>query len=161
MSKIQSTRPSRVEAIGALLAARPDAFFVFSNGLTAREAAHFFSDARCFYCLHAMGEALAVGIGLARVRPGLDIVVVEGDGNALMGLAAWSMMPVPNLHYVVIDNGLFETTGSQPVPSLPVLPSWCTRIEIAPGKADTPNPPLPKQTWQICSDWLASRVGAT
>jgi phosphonopyruvate decarboxylase len=154
MNEQTQVLPSRVSAIGTLLVTYPRAFFVFSNGLTAREAAHFHRDERSFYCLHAMGEALAVGIGLAQARPRLPIVVVEGDGNALMGLAAWAMMPLDNLHYVVLDNGQFETTGGQSVPALPILPAWCHRIAIAQGKADTPNPPHPESTWHACRAWL-------
>jgi pyruvate/2-oxoacid:ferredoxin oxidoreductase beta subunit len=145
---------NRPDTLRALLSAHPDAFVVLSNGLTAREAAHFHRQERCLYLLHAMGEALAVGVGLAQARPELEVVVIEGDGNALMGLAAWSLMPLPNLRYYVLDNGLFETTGGQVLPPLPAVPSWCTVVPIAPGKADTPNPPPPAEIWRDCRRWL-------
>lgn len=144
----------RIEAIRRIKAAHPGAFFVFSNGLTAREAAHFADGPEHFYLLHAMGEALSVGIGLALARPELTVVVVDGDGNALMGLAAWSMMPVANLRYYVLENGVYETTGGQPLPRLPWRPGWCTVVPVAPGPAPTPNPPPPKATWARAKAWL-------
>lgn len=148
---------SRPEIIRDLLDAHPDAFFVLSNGLTSREAAHFHRQDRCFYLLHAMGEALSVGVGLAQAQPNLEVVVIDGDGNALMGLAAWSLMPLPNLHYYVLDNRSNETTGGQPLPPLPWWPEWCIVIPIALGRAETPNPPLPTDIWRACRDWMMRR----
>jgi thiamine pyrophosphate-dependent acetolactate synthase large subunit-like protein len=147
---------SRADAIARILAAHPNAFFILSNGLTAREAAHFHRSDRCFYLLHAMGEALSIGIGLAMARPTLEIVVIEGDGNALMGLAAWSLMPQPNLTYYVLANGVHETTGGQALPTFPFIPKWCSVLPIATGKTETPNPPPPAEIWQCCQRWLGS-----
>ncbi len=144
----------RARAIGEILEANSQAFVVLSNGLTSREAAHFHRSSRCFYMLHGMGEALAVGIGLAKARPDIEVVVIEGDYNALMGLASWSLMPVPNLEYYVLQNGVAETTGGQPVPALPALPSWCRTVDIEAGMAQTPNPPSPESIWKDCQQWL-------
>jgi hypothetical protein len=148
---------NRVDALRYIFSRHRDAFFVLSNGLTSREAASFADQENSFYLLHAMGEALSVGIGLATSRPDLPVVVIDGDGNALMGLAAWSMMPVANVSYYILRNGLFETTGGQPLPGLPVTPAWCTVIEVTPGKAQTPNPPPPLAIWQRTQGWLAAR----
>jgi hypothetical protein len=146
---------NRLETIEHLLAAHPESFFVFSNGLTAREASFFYKQSRCLYMLHAMGESLSVGIGLAQACPDLQVVVVEGDGNALMGLSAWSMMPVPNIVYYILENHSYETTGGQILPDLPAIPDWCNVIPISKGKCNTPNPPLPKDIWNDCVNWLS------
>lgn len=146
---------SRIAAIEDLLNAHPRAFVLLSNGLTSREAAHFHRSERCFYMLHAMGETLAVGIGLARSRPDLEVVVIDGDGNALMGLSSWSLMPVRNVKYYVLANGAYETTGGQSLPGLPFVPSWCTIVPILEGTAATPNPPLPETIWKNTQDWLS------
>jgi thiamine pyrophosphate-dependent acetolactate synthase large subunit-like protein len=145
---------NRVDAIRWIQDRHPGAFFVYSNGLTSREAAHLADRPENFYLLHAMGEALSVGIGLATARPDLAVVVIDGDGNALMGLAAWSMMPVANLCYYVLRNGQYETTGGQPLPGLPFVPSWCTVVDVAPGSQDTPNPPQPRTLWDRARQWL-------
>ena len=146
---------SRSAAIGRLLDEHPKAFFLLSNGLTAREGAHFHRKSRCFYMLHAMGETLAVGVGLAQARPDLQVVVIEGEGNALMGLSSWSLMPVLNLTYYVLDNGVYETTGGQPVPQFPAIPSWCNIVRIERGVAGAPNPPAPEVILAACQHWLA------
>ncbi len=145
---------NRVTAIKQIYDSQPDAFFVLSNGLTSREAANFMPKNNCFYLLHAMGEALSVGIGLAQAMADLEIVVIDGDGNALMGLAAWSLMPVPNLKYYILRNRIYETTGGQPVPSVPFIPEWCRVIEIEPGKEESQNPPRPESIWRNARQWL-------
>src|SRR3989344_3683477 len=142
----------RIESIGDILDNHPGAFVILSNGLTSREAASFLRSDRCFYLLHAMGEALSVGIGLSLALPNLKVVVIDGDGNALMGLSSWSLMPLPNLTYYVLKNRMYETTGGQAVPELPFVPKWCNVLEISPGKEETPNPPLPVNMWRACQD---------
>ncbi len=146
----------RPEVLKHILDEHPHAFVVLSNGLTSREAAHFYRQGRCLYLLHAMGEALAVGVGLAKALPELEVVVIEGDFNALMGLAAWSLMPLPNVRYYVLDNRCSETTGGQPLPPLPIIPDWCTLVPMASGKSVTPNPPPPGEIWRDCRGWLES-----
>ena len=152
---------NRIEAIRHIQARHPEAFFVLSNGLTSREAACFADRPANFYLLHAMGEALAVGIGLATARPELTVVVVDGDGNALMGLAAWSMMPVANVRYYVLRNGCYETTGGQPLPELPFVPDWCTVLTVTPGTHNAPNPPPPLATWARARAWLEASAPST
>lgn len=146
----------RIEAIRLIQARHPGAFFVLSNGLTSREAAQFADRPENFYLLHAMGEALSVGVGLATARPELTVVVIDGDGNALMGLAAWSLMPVANVRYYVLQNGCYETTGGQPLPDLPCRPAWCTVLPVEPGHRTTPNPPQPRVVWARARAWLAA-----
>jgi thiamine pyrophosphate-dependent acetolactate synthase large subunit-like protein len=153
-----SSPTDRVRAIAQILGRHPDAFVVLSNGLTSREAVHFIPQDRCLYLLHAMGEALAIGVGLADAQRELEVVVVEGDNNAAMGLAAWTLMPRKNIHYYVLANGIAETTGGQIVPPLPVVPEWCTVVPVNPGKAETPNPPAPAEIWEACQNWLDKRA---
>jgi thiamine pyrophosphate-dependent acetolactate synthase large subunit-like protein len=138
---------NRVEAINSILNDNPDAICILSNGLTSREAAHYLPSDRTFYLLHAMGEALSVGIGLAQSRAEKKIVVIDGDGNALMGMASWSMLNIQNLRYYILANGVFETTGGQVLPSFPALPKWCNVIQIDSSKLESLNPPSPEIIW--------------
>jgi thiamine pyrophosphate-dependent acetolactate synthase large subunit-like protein len=146
---------SRIGSIRKILVENPEAFVILSNGLTSREAAHFIPSARCFYMLHGMGESLAVGVGFAKSKPHQAVVVIEGDYNALMGLASWSLMPCPNLKYYILDNGVSETTGGQTIPKLPFVPSWCNVVSVNHGKNETPNPPQPAEIWSKCQSWLS------
>lgn len=145
---------NRQVVICQLLEKYQESFFIFSNGLTSREAAHIQSEDRCFYLLHAMGEALSVGYGLAISQPDLEIVVIDGDYNALMGLSSWSLMPIPNLKYFVLANGTSATTGGQEIPPLPFIPNWCNVISIIDENIITPNPPMPDEIWEKSQNWI-------
>ena len=70
------------------------------------------------YLPSSMGQGVPLALGLALARPGLGVVVVSGDGGLLMNLGCLITLaahPVP-VAVVLIDNGLYEVTGGQPVP---------------------------------------------
>ncbi|MFC4349668.1 thiamine pyrophosphate-dependent enzyme [Kordiimonas lipolytica] len=148
---------NRVEAIQSIQDKHPTAAIIYSNGLTSREAAHFCHRPGNYYLLHGMGEALSVGVGLKQARPDIDVVVVDGDGNAAMGLASSCMLPLEGLTYYVLDNQSYETTGGQPTFFLDDKVPQATVIKIATGKEDTPNPPAPEQIQAEFSAWLARK----
>ena len=146
---------NRVECIKSIIQENNNSFFIFSNGLTSRQAAHYFPIKNAIYLTHAMGEALSVGIGLALSDPNLSVVVVDGDGNALMGMSSWPMKShVKNLKYYIIKNGVFETTGGQKLVDFPCLPEWLSIIEINQEKFETPNPPNPKVIYKNANTYL-------
>ena len=145
---------NRIEIINSILDKHPNAIVFLSNGLTSREAAFYNRQNRCFYMLHAMGETLSVAVGFAQCRPDMEVVVIDGDANALMGLSSWNMMPIPNITYYVIANGISETTGGQQLSSLPLIPTWCIVLEFEKGKMDTPNPPQPNAIYDSISTWI-------
>ena len=71
-----------------------------------------------FYMWAAMGVASSVGLGLAIAQPERRVVVLDGDGAALMNLG--SMVTVGwraprNLLWVILQNGVFLETGQQPI----------------------------------------------
>ncbi len=140
--------------ISEILRKHKNAFFVISNGLSSREASHFDRQSRCLYLLHAMGEALSVGIGISQIIKDMEIVVIDGDGNALMGMSSWCLMPIKNLKYYILKNGCYETTGGQEISDFPILPKWCNVISISVGKDETPNPPHPEEIWKDATNWL-------
>jgi len=146
----------RSEAIIEIVARHGDAAIVFSNGLTSREAAHVADRPGNFYLLHGMGEALSVGIGMAMTAPHIPVVVVDGDGNLAMGMAALTMMPVPNLTYYVLDNGNYETTGGQSFPRPIMDAPWINRVEIEPGTINAPLPPVPDHIMNKFRQWLGA-----
>jgi thiamine pyrophosphate-dependent acetolactate synthase large subunit-like protein len=64
-----------------------------------------------------MGLPAAVGLGIALHQPRLRVVVLDGDGNLLMGfgnLALIGALKPQNFTHFVLDNGSYETTGNQP-----------------------------------------------
>jgi thiamine pyrophosphate-dependent acetolactate synthase large subunit-like protein len=64
-----------------------------------------------------MGHAPDLGLGLALAQPGRGAVVVNGDGCMLMNLG--SLVTLANqpadVYLLILDNGLYEVTGGQPV----------------------------------------------
>ena len=67
----------------------------------------------------AMGSASSIGLGLALAQPLRTVIVVDGDGSLLMQLGSLVTIagaaPQRFVH-VVFENGVYETSGSQPLP---------------------------------------------
>ena len=69
-----------------------------------------------FYTWGSMGLASSIGLGLAMAQPDLRAVVLDGDGSLLMNLgslATIGWVQPKNLIVIVLDNGLYGTTGGQ------------------------------------------------
>ncbi|MBV8083502.1 MAG: thiamine pyrophosphate-binding protein, partial [Chloroflexi bacterium] len=67
----------------------------------------------------AMGKAGAAGLGLALARPDLRVWVLDGDGSLLMNLGTLvteAAQAPANLVHFVVENGVYGTTGGQPIP---------------------------------------------
>ena len=67
----------------------------------------------------AMGKASSVALGLALARPDRKVLVLDGDGALLMNLGSLvtiaGLQPA-NLVHFVFEDGVYFTTGGQPVP---------------------------------------------
>ena len=103
-------------ACEAVFKAFPDACFVIANGYVSREAFNVEDREGNFYMLGSMGLASAIGLGAAISCPEQKVVVLDGDGNLLMGLGALTMVGAQqpkNLYHVVLDNGVYASTGNQ------------------------------------------------
>jgi sulfopyruvate decarboxylase subunit beta len=89
---------------------------VSANGFLSRAACAAGDRPENFYMVGSMGLAGAIGLGLALAQPGRGVVVIDGDGNLLMGLGCLPLIaeraPRRFLH-VVLDNGLYASTGGQ------------------------------------------------
>ena len=66
-----------------------------------------------------MGKASSVALGLALARPDKRVLVLDGDGSLLMNLGTLvtiaGQQPA-NLVHFVFEDGVYFTTGGQPVP---------------------------------------------
>src|SRR3954454_21094322 len=110
----------REEAIAALAAARDGAL----SGATTQTvlAGHEAGQAAADHVenMGCMGTASALGLGLALARPDRRVMVLDGDGSLLMQLGSLGTIAgaaPPNYYHFVFDNGLYETTGNQPLPA--------------------------------------------
>jgi thiamine pyrophosphate-dependent acetolactate synthase large subunit-like protein len=73
-----------------------------------------------FYTWGSMGLTSSIALGLALSRPDRTIVALDGDGSLLMNLGTLATIgdcAPANLVVVVLDNGLYGTTGGQPTPT--------------------------------------------
>jgi sulfopyruvate decarboxylase subunit beta len=67
-----------------------------------------------FYLQHAMGLASSIGLGLARHLPHEKVIVLDGDGSALMNLGTFATLAryrPSNMVHIVFDNGSLLSTG--------------------------------------------------
>jgi len=116
--------------------------------MISREAYQVKDRPRNFYLMSAMGSELALGIGLAYTRKDLKVIVISGDGSALMGFSSVflsSYLKLDNLKCYVLNNQCYATTGGQPTCfSMPFDITGV--IEVSNEKGDAPRIPLtPKQ----------------
>jgi len=108
------TRQAMLAAMQAV--AGPDDIIIATTGYTGRELYALDDRANQLYLVGSMGCASSVGLGLALARPDRRVIVLDGDGAALMRLGALAILGherPPNLVHVLIDNGQHESTGGQ------------------------------------------------
>jgi phosphonopyruvate decarboxylase len=66
-----------------------------------------------------MGAAAAFGLGIALAQPERPVFVLDGDGSLLMQLGALASIAgaaPANFYHFVMVNGVYETSGYQPIP---------------------------------------------
>jgi thiamine pyrophosphate-dependent acetolactate synthase large subunit-like protein len=68
------------------------------------------------YVPTTMGQAPALGLGLALAQSERGVVVVTGDGSLLMNLGCLVTLAQysARLYLIIMDNGVYEVTGGQP-----------------------------------------------
>ncbi len=104
----------RSDAIAAIYPALKDCTVVTIMGATAAELYACGHRPNFFYLEHAMGLASSMGLGIALSRPDLGVVVLDGDGSALMNLGGFTTMAryrPENLVHVVFDNEVLLSVG--------------------------------------------------
>jgi thiamine pyrophosphate-dependent acetolactate synthase large subunit-like protein len=73
-----------------------------------------------FYMLGSMGLAIPIAFGVALAQPNRHVFALEGDGSLLMQLGCLTTIAArqpKNLTMVIMDNGLYQITGSQRTPA--------------------------------------------
>jgi phosphonopyruvate decarboxylase len=109
---------SRSDALRAVIEATPEAETVVigTTGYTGRELFALADRPNQLYMVGSMGCAGSLGLGLALARPDRRIVVVDGDGAALMRMGHMAVVGAygeENFHHLLLDNGVHESTGGQ------------------------------------------------
>ena len=107
----------RIEALRTILRLRGDQLIVCNIGDPSRELFSVQDAPNQFYMLGSMGLASSIGLGIALARPDKSVLAIEGDGAVLMNLgtlATFADQAPKNYLLVIIDNGVYGSTGGQP-----------------------------------------------
>jgi thiamine pyrophosphate-dependent acetolactate synthase large subunit-like protein len=104
----------------AALAERSDALVVTGLGDSTTDWSHFAPPDRHLPICGAMGHAMSVALGLAVHRPEKKFLAIEGDGGVILnlgGLIALGAAAPTNLLVLVLNNGVYASSGDQPLPA--------------------------------------------
>lgn len=94
----------------------PKTVIIATTGHTGRELFSLSDRSNHFYMVGSMGCASSLGLGLSLARPDLNIVIIDGDGAALMRMGNFATIGAygcPNLTHILLDNEVHDSTGSQ------------------------------------------------
>ncbi len=108
---------SRTRAIELLVEQlQEETVVIGSTGKTGRELYAVDDREKNLYVVGGLGTASAIGCGLSLNRPDLPVVVLDGDGSALMklgNLATVGLYQPKNLLHILLDNECHDSTGGQ------------------------------------------------
>lgn len=89
---------------------------VSTTGFISRELFSVLDRPGNFYMIGSMGLATPFALGMALSKPNRRFISIEGDGSALLNLGGLSMVNAfgaSNLSVIVLDNGVYGSTGGQ------------------------------------------------
>lgn len=113
------TRDEVIRAVATIAVKNRVSVFV-GNGYNSRALCALEDQAEFFYVIGSMGLCPTLAAGFSHCRQ-LPVIAVEGDGNALMGLSGFPVVSRAargTFIHIVLDNGLYESTGGQQTLSL-------------------------------------------
>lgn len=110
-------RMIRTQALEAILQSLSgNEAILATTGKTGRELFTIADRPNHLYVVGGMGTASAIGFGIARTLPQQPVVVIDGDGAALMKLGSMATIGFhqpQNLLHIVLDNESHDSTGGQ------------------------------------------------
>ena len=111
-------RATRNEALRSIVDRTPEASSVViaTTGYTGRELCALADRPNHFYMVGSMGCASSLGLGVALQAPGREVVVVDGDGAALMRMGNFATVGAyggQNFTHIVLDDEAYDSTGAQ------------------------------------------------
>ncbi|NNE38618.1 MAG: phosphonopyruvate decarboxylase, partial [Gammaproteobacteria bacterium] len=93
-----------------------DTVLLASTGFTGRELYALDDKPNQLYMVGSMGCASSLGLGLSMAQPCKKIIVIEGDGAAIMrmgNIATVGEYGGNNYLHVILDNEIHDSTGGQ------------------------------------------------
>jgi phosphonopyruvate decarboxylase len=95
----------------------PKGVLLSTTGMISRELFALGDRPNQFYMIGSMGLLSSFGLAVSLLRPERPVVILDGDGSFLMGLSTLPLMANGGrLIHLVLDNGIYESTGGQPRP---------------------------------------------
>jgi len=114
---IPESRMLRMDAIRAIREAIPDtAAVIATTGKTGRELFTLADNNNHLYMVGSMGCTSGAGFGVQYVKRDRMVVVLDGDGAALMKMGTMGTIGYyapPKLLHIILDNEAYESTGGQ------------------------------------------------
>jgi phosphonopyruvate decarboxylase len=108
---------SRLDAIRVVAESIADTDAIVSTtGKISRELFTVKDRPGNFYMQGSMGHAMAIALGIATTAPARTVVVLDGDGAAIMHMGTLSTIghyAPPRLIHIVLDNEAYGSTGNQ------------------------------------------------
>jgi phosphonopyruvate decarboxylase len=112
-----AARMIRTEALETILQSlNGDEAIIGTTGKTGRELFTIADRPNHLYVVGGMGTASAIGLGVCLARPARNVVVLDGDGAALMKLGSLATIGYhqpKNFLHIILDNESHDSTGGQ------------------------------------------------
>jgi phosphonopyruvate decarboxylase len=116
-SEKKASCPGRTAAIEAIREVNSmNSAVIATTGKTGRELFELGDESHNLYMVGSMGCALPIGIGLTYSQYKGKVIVIDGDGAALMRLgnmAFAGQLKRSNIVHILLDNGTHDSTGGQ------------------------------------------------
>ncbi|WP_138497086.1 phosphonopyruvate decarboxylase [Nostoc sp. PA-18-2419] len=114
----QEQRISRSQALARImeLVDAENTVIIATTGYTGRELFASKDSANHLYMVGSMGCASSMALGLSLARKDLKVVVIDGDGAALMRMGNFATIGTyggANLIHILLDNEVHDSTGAQ------------------------------------------------
>jgi len=149
---------TRLDALRAVYDQLDECAVVTIMGAVAAELQSIGHRSNFFYLQHAMGLASSLGLGIALSKPGVPVVVFDGDGSVLMNLGGLSTLAryrPKNLVHVVFDNESLLSVGG-----FPTVTGTCTRLAEVAAAAGVPRTACVSTVDDFTREFAAARKAA-
>jgi len=114
---------SREQSIEQIIRSAPEnSVFIASTGHIGRELyevrdRHGLSHKQDFLTIGGMGHASQIGLAIAKEKPKKQVIILDGDGSALMhmgSLAINGQSGLKNFKHIILNNSAHLSVGGQP-----------------------------------------------
>lgn len=110
--------PSRQDILREVLKYSPlhKSVIIATTGFTGRELFATQDRHNQLYMVGSMGCASSLGLGISLARPDLKVIVIDGDGAALMRMGNFATIGTyaeNNYFHILLDNEVHDSTGAQ------------------------------------------------